>query len=325
MDLMMNLQKEQRRDAVCAPATEMYLLNGEFCIINGVTEKKECVNGTSFFDLFPAKRALREEISAYVSSRPQDLLLTLCSRTPVLFVGTLFAHTGLILAVLPQGAMKKTLSFPGAFHHVPGRICVSASAQMLYKAHSEEDFAAAAQWLLALCEPLSFVPRTNTFAATLSFYATRLSALCGVPFSCDFSGLSGALGAEPHLPFAVGVMLGTLLAARRCASVQGVRLYAASEGAPTLYLEFVRSDLQDMVPEFSPLLSCAAARGAVLDVVSPKEEPHLVQIRACIGIVELSAQGLRERHRFLTGKSPLGLLPSGAAIPMAFPELLLDS
>ena len=119
-------------------------------------------------------------------------------------------------------------------------------------------------------------------------------------------------------------MLSVLLAARRVGCTDGVRLYAAMEGTPTLYLEYTCPQAADFPTELAPLLSCAASRGMMLDVVTPKADPARVQIRACFGIVELSAQGVRERHCFLEGKSPLGALAQGAATPCPFPELSFD-
>ena len=113
------------------------------------------------------------------------------------------------------------------------------------------------------------------------------------------------------------------LSAKRAGAEDGVRLYAAMEGAPTLYLEYTRRETAMTVPEFSPLLVCCASRGVNLDVVCPLGDPCRVQVRVCLGIAELSAQGVRERHRFLEGKSPLSALPQPRATSLSFPELLL--
>ena len=328
MDSMIKHSKTQQIDSAVASDAKIYLLDRGFGIICAHTcgENDEKVDdGTSFFDLFAAGRAVREEIAAYVRSHPADVLLTLCGSTPVLFVGTLAAHTGLVLAIVPEGNVKKTLAFPAGFHRVPVRVCVGKSAQMRYKAHREADFAAAAQWLLALSAPFSVAQDSwRTLDGPLTFCATRLGALWRVPLSCDFSGVSAVTCTGIHFPFAVGVMLAAVAAARNTATEEGVRLYAAMEGAPALYLEYTRTALSDTVPEFLPLLACAEARGAVLDVVFPKEDPCRVQIRACIGIVELSAQGVRERHRFLEGKSPLCALPRQCTCVMPFDELSFD-
>ena len=302
-------------------AGQYYLLDGALCVISAKTGAENVDFGTSIFDLFPAARAVREEIVAYLHSYPQELLLTLCGRTPVVFVGTLYAQTGLVLAVLPEGEVKKTLSLPAAFHHVPAHVCVSTSAQMRYKAHNEEAFCAAARWLSAVSAPFVLVQDAQReLSAWLSSCAQRLSALLQVPLSCDFSGLPTLSFSGVQTEFAVGVILATLMAA----SGNGVRLCAVWEGEPTLYLEYTRDDLSHTPRELEPLLGVAAARGAVLDVVSPKEAPHLVQLRACFGVVELSAQGVRERHRFLEGKSPLLEMPASHAIPPVFPELSFD-
>ncbi len=328
MDLMINHQKEQRVDAADAAAARYYLLNSEFCVIGAHTCEENAENaavGTSFFDLFPARRAVREEIAAYVQSYPQTVLLTLCGRTPVVFVGMLAAHTGLVLALMPQGEVKSTLSFPAAFHHVPACVSVSPSAQMRYKAHEEAVFAAACRWLLSVSAPFTYTKGADrALVPALSFCAARLCTLLNVPFSYDFSGLPALHCEGLELDFAIGVMLAALAAARGAGAADGVRLYAAMEGAPTLYLEYVRTEIVETVSEFLPVLACAEARGVLLDVVCPREDPHCVQVRACFGIAELSAQGVRERHRFLEGKSPLCTLSQRRAIPASFPELLPD-
>ncbi len=328
MDLTVILGKEQQSKRAFLPAAQYYLLDRAFCTVNAHTCKekgKEIVAGASFFDLFPTKRAVREEIATYACSFPREMLLTLCGRTPVLFVGTFAAHTGLILAVVPEGEVKSTLSFPAAFHKVPAHVGVSSSAQMRYKAHSEAAFAEACRWLVSVSAPFAYPEDADReLIPTLSFCATRLSVLLKVPFFFDFSGLPALGCAGLDLQLAIGVMLAALSAARRSGAESGVQLYAAMEGAPTLYLEYTRAEIADTVPEFLPLLACAKARGAILDVVCPEAEPCRVQVRACFGIVELSAQGVRERHRFLEGKSPLGALPQAYAVPLAFSELHLD-
>lgn len=304
---------------------QYYLLDGALCVISAKTGGENVAFGTSFFDLFPAVRAVREEIAAYLHSYPQEVLLTLCGRTPVLFVGTVYAQTGLVLAVLPEGELKKTLASPAAFHHVPAHVCVSISAQMRYKAHDEEAFAAAARYLSAISAPFALAQSASgELSAWLSSCTQRLSMLLQAPLSCDLSGLPAMSVSGVQAEFALGVILATLMAAGRAASDAEVRLCALFEGAPTLYLEYTRNDLSHTPRELEPLLSCAAARGAVLDVVYPLEDPYLVQVRACIGVVELSAQGVRERHRFLEGKSPLSGVPVSHAIPPAFSEFSFD-
>lgn len=326
MDFAAYREAERTGKGATETAARCYLLDGDFCVISAQTGEENAIVGAPFFDLFPANRILREEISAYARSYPRDVLLTLCARTPVLFIGTLFAQTGLVLAVLPKGTIKRTLSLPAAFHHVPAHVCVSASAQMRYKAHEEADFSAASRWLLAASAPFTCRQQADATptSSVLAFCAEQLAALLHVPLSCDFSGLPAQSREAVDLAFAIGVMLAGLMAARRIAHANGVQLCAVKEGAPTLYLRFSRTDARDMLPEFAPLLRVAAARGAILDVVCPLDDPYLVEVRACFGVVELSAQGVRERHRFLEGKSPLLDLPASRAIPPSFPELSFD-
>lgn len=326
MNFTVYQDKPYSSERISVPRARLYLLNSALCVIEERTQSEngeDAAHGTSFFDLFPAKRVVQEEIAAYVRSYPQRMLLSLCSCTPVLFIGTLTAHAELALAAVPEGEVKSTLSFPAAFHRVPACVSVSPSAQMRYKTHDEAAFAAAAQWLLGVSAPFT-CPKDAALAPTLSFCAQRLSRLLNVPFPCDFSGLSAHSCAGLDIELAIGVMLAALMAAKRENAQEGVRLYAATEGAPTLYLEYVRTKCLADVPEFLPLLACAAARGAILDVVCLKQDPRRVQIRAAFGVVELSAQGVRERHRFLEGKSPLCVSPQSRAISPPFPEFPLD-
>lgn len=301
-----------------------YLLNADFTVISAITGEENTPIGDSFFDVFPVNRVLWEEIADYVRSYPQEMLLTLCARTPVLFVGTLFAQTGLILAVLSEGSVKKTLSHPAAFHRVLSCVRVSPSAQMRYKAHDEAAFADACRWMLAAGAPFSISWGTEqSLSALLAARAARLGALLGVPLSLDVAGLPTRSCEGVDVPFALGVMLATLFAARRIACAE-VQAYAVIEGAPTLYLSLLCDVATDDLAELHSLFRVAVARGAVLDVVCPNERPELLQVRACVGTVELSAQGVRERHRFLEGKSPLAAMKSVYRILPSFPELSLD-
>ncbi len=325
MSLVTRSARERRIGEGQAPSSRQFLLNDALCVINADTGVQNNGFCPSFFDLFPAKLAVREEIAAYVRSFPSEILLTLCGRTPVLFVGTLAAHTGLVLAVVPEGEIKQTLAFPAAFHLVPACVRVSPSAQMRYKAHDEASFAEACRWLVRIGAPFTFLAsEERELGATLSFFAEKLSQLLKVPLSADFSGLPALSCAGVELPFAVGVMLAVLVAAGSDDVGDGVQMYAAMEGTPTLHFRYQRAEIADTVPEFAPLLRCAATRGATLDVVCPDTDLRCVQIRACLGAVELSAQGVRERHRFLEGKSPLGEMPAPRAIPVEFSELSLD-
>lgn len=325
MSFLKYYEKEAQADKPLQLEARYYLLDGNFRIISAITGEENDANGSFLFDLFPANRLLREEIVDYVRSYPHEVLLTLCSRTPVLLIGTLFAQAGLILAVLPEGEIRKTLSFPAAFHHVPAQVCVSTSAQMRYRAHGEEAFADACRWLFTASAP--FLPSSSeqkTLSSLLSLSATRLSSLLRVPLSCDFSGLPALSCKGCCTELAVGVILATLMAAQH-SSLQGeVQLSAVKEDVPTLYLSFSRADTESKLDEFLPLLGVTAARGMLLDVVSPKKRPDLVQVRVAIGVVELSAQGVRERHRFLEGKSPLVTLPVAYASPPSFPEMSFD-
>ena len=309
MDLMTKAKKEQRQSDGAVSAAQYFLLDRDFGIVSCDTSKENGENGAtgaSFFDIFPAKRAVREEMADYVRSFPHKILLTLCGRTPVLLVGTLAAHTGLALAVLPQGD-------------------VSPSAQMRYKAHDDELFAGACRWLANVSAPfVGFDEAERNLASALEFVAERLSLLTDLALSHDFMGVSTLSCAKVDVAFATGVMLAALAAAKRADKEQSVRAYAATEGAPTLYLEYTRTENADAAPEFLPLLGCAAARGVSLDVVCPVSEPERVQIRASLGVVELSAQGVRERHRFLEGKSPLDILPQARGMALPFPEISFD-
>jgi hypothetical protein len=323
MNLTENVEKLQSVEAPAAPAVRYYLLNDALCVVNDGTDAQNGDTCASFFDLFPTKRAVREEIADYLRSFPCEMLLTRCGRTPVLFVGTLMPHTGLVLAVLPEGEIKGTLAFPAAFHHVPSCACVSPSAQMYYKAHDEERFAAACRWLLRVGAP--FTPgKEAELGAELSRCARLLSQLLDVPLAADLSGLLARSLEGIDERFAIGVLLATLAAAAREGDGGSVQLYAATEGVPTLYLSYDRVGAAATVPEFLPLLRCAEARGMALDVACPLADPHRVQVRASLGIAELSLQGVRERHRFLEGKSPLGSSHAAHAVPISFPELFLD-
>ena len=104
-------EKSQRGERL-PRASRCYLLSGDFKVLNASCAEQGA-SDSSFFDLFPAKRALCEEVDAYVRSYPRKMLLTLLGRTPVLLVGTIFAHTGLLFAILPEGDVAQTLSFPG--------------------------------------------------------------------------------------------------------------------------------------------------------------------------------------------------------------------
>ena len=325
MDLMTKAKKEQRQSDGAVSAAQYFLLDRDFGIVSCDTSKENGAMGASFFDIFPAKRAVREEIADYVRSFPHKILLTLCGRTPVLLVGTLAAHTGLTLAVLPQGDVRSALAFPAAFHGVSANVCVSPSAQMRYKAHDDELFAGACRWLANVSAPfVGFDEAERNLASALEFVAERLSLLTDLALSHDFMGVSTLSCAKVDVAFATGVMLAALAAAKRADKEQSVRAYAATEGAPTLYLEYTRTENADAAPEFLPLLGCAAARGVSLDVVCPVSEPERVQIRACLGVVELSAQGVRERHRFLEGKSPLDTLLQACGAALPFPEISFD-
>lgn len=317
-------ENEQSAERALAITARYYLLDRDFLLISARTGAENAEIGTSFFNLYPANRVLREEIEAYVTSYPDDVFLTLCARTPVLFVGTLFAKTGLILAFLPEGKIKKTLSLPAAFHRAPEHVSVSTFAKMYYKAYGEAEFSAASRWLLDTSAPFLYPSNADQpLSAVLAMRIKRLATLLDTTLSCDLSGLPAMGTSGVDLEFVTGVILATLMAAQRvgCTDVQ---IYAAMEGTPTLYLQYFRADASDALTEFHSLLNVAAARGAILDVVSPKEDPLCVQVRVGIGVVELSAQGVRERHRFLEGKSPLSFLSDARAISLPFPELSFD-
>lgn len=325
MDLTMPYEKRREMKSEGVPTARLYLLNTDFLTISAATGEENAQIGASFFELFPANRLLREELSAYVASYPSDVLLTLCGRAPVVFAGALAAQAGLVLAAVPEGEIKRTLGAPAAFHRVPACVRVGTTAQMKYRAHDEADFSRAAQWLLSLSTSLSCRAEAQILTRDrLLGCVTRLSALLDVPLSCDFSGVLDTSLAELNEGFAVGVVLAALMLARRVSPGAGVRLCAVSESAPTLYLEICCESADDPFPELLPLFDRARARGAVLDAVRPKGNPHLLQLRACIGTVELSAEGLRERARFLEGFSPLGAMPTPHAIPAVFSEISFD-
>lgn len=316
-------QGEERQKSSRAALAQYYLLDGDFRVISAKTDEENTELGAFFFDLFPAKRALVQEIDAYARSLPHRLLLALCTRTPVLLAGSLFAHTGTLFAVVPRGEIKRTLASPAAFHGVPAPISVSTYARMHYKAHDEAAFGDACRWLLGIATPF-WHREGQELCAVLGSCADALSSMLNVPLCCDLSGLPALSCTGLDVDFGVGVMLSALFAAARSAHTGGVRLYAAMEGAPTLYLEYVRADLSKDIPEFVPLLGCAEQRGMILDVVHPIEEPSLVQVRVMLRVAELSEQELRERNRFLEGKSVLCTLPQSRAIAPAFPELSFD-
>ncbi|MBO7342025.1 MAG: hypothetical protein J6U87_05010 [Clostridia bacterium] len=325
VDLTMLYEKQRAQRDEGSALGRLYLLDSALCVIGASAGEETAQMGVSFFDLFPANRLLRDEVAAYVASYPNDVLLTLCARTPVVFVGTLAAQTGLVVAAVPEGEIKRTLAAPAAFHRVPACVQVGTTAQMKYRAHAEAAFADAVRWLLALATPfLSHADTPLSPGALLSNSATRLAALFDVPLSLDLSGLLDTDCAGWNVAFAIGVVLSALTLARRVSPDAGVHLCGVSESAPTLYLELRGVCADDPLPELAPLLSCARARGAVLDAVFPREAPRLLQLRACVGIVELSAEGLRERARFLEGKSPLRAVPVPHAIPSVFPEISFD-
>ena len=323
MDLLSFSEEKQDFGAHALPAGSVYLLDRELRVLGGGENSENAATCACFYDIYSADRATREEIGAYLASFPQELLLALCGRTPVIFVGTLLAHTGLVLAVVPDGEVAKTLSKPAAFHHVPLHIAVSASAQKRYKAHREEAFLAAGRWL-SLLRAFCFDMEAPALDALLSSRSTALASLLSVPISLDLAGLFAAPRTGTHPEFAIGVVLAFLMLAKRTGALSPVRLVGVMEGAPMLYLECERATFDTQPPELLPLLRCAEARGVLIDVVIPDANPCHLQARVCLTVAELSAQGVRERHRFLEGKSPLYASSCARALTPDFPELSLE-
>lgn len=306
-----------------APAADFYLLDGAYTVLGAYTCGEGAPLGSHFFDRFPANRPAKEELREYLASFPHEVLLLRCGRVPIFFVGTFFAHTGLVFAIIPRDTLKQIFAFPAAFHHVPATLFVSKTGQMYYKAHAEADFAAACRFYTEMSAPFLYHDQNKEPSLPALFYrAVHLAQLCGVRMTYDFSGLRMAAGEVLDPEFCTGLLLGVMMAARRLDARREVHVYGAYEGAPVLFLQFCGGDGKPH--ELFPLLSRAEARGRTLDVVRPQNTPDLIQVRAVLTVAPLSVQGVRERQRFLTGGSPLALLPKSHAVPLEFPELSLN-
>lgn len=304
-------------------AADVYLLDASYTILAAHTRCEEVPLGTCFFDRIPASKEAKAELHEYLHSFPHAALLLRCTRTSVLFVGTVFAHTGLILAIVASGSVEKTLAYPAALHGILSCLCLSRAAKLRYKAHNEEDFAAACRFCTGTLAPFCYhnTSLNAPILPILVYRAQELARCCGIDLTYDFTGLGSACDLE--LELFTGVMLAASMLARRMGVERSLRTYAALEGGPVLYLDLRVENEKEPLSELLPLLQRATVRGNVLDVVRLREDPSRVQIRAVLHTTELSAQGVRERHAFLEGRSPLQTTPKTILICPDFPEMEL--
>ncbi len=309
------------------PMADFYVLDAAYTVLSARTRAAGIPIGASFFEHIPTGRAQKEELAEYLRVPSQKALLLCCTRTPVLFVGTVFAHTGLIFAILAPEKARRTLAFPAALQGVLEGLSVSRTAQMYHKTHTEAEFAAACRFCIDAITPFTY--RNERADApilpVLVYRAVHLAQHCGVRLCYDLSGLRGMGEHDVDVSLFTGVMLAATALAHRTVPDKTLRVFGAYEGAPVLYLELQTADPKDALLEFEPVLARATARGCVLDVVRLREDPSRVQVRAHLNVSELSVQGVRERHAFLEGGTVLSALPQATRILPDFPEIDLLS
>ena len=170
---------------------ELYLLDDNMTLLSTRNAREDAVLGQSVFDLYPANRVTRDELFAYLHSFPQDVLLSLCGRTPLLFVGTHFMQTGLIPVLLPPAPIRDILSHPAAFHHVPQHVCVAPSSQGRYRAWDEERFAAACRWLVEACLPYTYraLEQHSPVTPVLSLQGSAACILITILLACNIQAV----------------------------------------------------------------------------------------------------------------------------------------
>lgn len=317
--------------AAAAQIAHLYLTDEHFTVLSSARGKDDLAPGEALFSRYPVARSALSALANRLCA-PDKPLLLLAGREPILIVGALRGAAGILPVIVPGKEMRGLLGSPAALCGLSEDLAVVPAAAGKYRKFTNDEIGRVRDYVRAVTYPFAPFPPTLSGGAllpALSSRAAQLAGLAGVPLEYDLSGF-GMRATDRILPtWAVGVLLAVLTAAARTAGekAQAVRVYIdrGGTGEPMMHLAFRSEDTGTPFAEFLPLAQKARERGAIFDAVVFPDRPHEVQVRASLSPVELSAEGLKEKHELLMGDAPAAssVIPIPDAVRDAF-ELSFD-
>ena len=305
-----------------ADIARLYLADERLVVLAAAREADGAARGKVPFRLFSVAGSVRAALAESLQASEKRPLLLLFGGEPILIVGALRGVAGILPVIVPGGVARELLAAPAALCGAVEDIAVVPSHAGKYRKRTESEIERAREFVRTVTRPFSPLSPTLAGEALLSALATRaaqLSGLVGVPLEYDLSGFGMRVTDRILTEWYTGVLFAVLTAAARTAGekARAVRAYIDRDGIgkPMMHLSFWREDTDAGFAEFIPLAQKARTRGAIFDAVVFPDRPHEVQVRASLSPVELSAEGLKEKHELLAGDLPAA--PSVIPIPEA--------
>ena len=308
--------------AAAAGIAHLYLTDEHFTVLSAARGKDDLAPGEALFSRYPVARSARPALAKCLCAADKRSLLLLAGKEPILIVGALRGAAGILPVIVPGGEMRELLGAPAALCGLSENVTVVPTAAGKYRKFTDGEIERVREFVRTVTHPFSPFPSTLTGGALLSALAARaaqLAGLVGAPLEYDLSGFGMRATDRILSEWAVGVLFAVLTAAARTAGEKArtVRAYIdrGGTGEPMMHLSFWREDTETAFAEFLPLAQKARERGAIFDAVVFPDRPHEVQVRASLSPVELSAEGIKEKHELLAGDAPTA--PSVIPIPEA--------
>lgn len=291
-------------------AESIYLLDQDYTVV-GLREATEPdaptpTIGDRFFDRFKASPEERAMLKRMMASISDDSLLIRAGGRPVLMLCQFFAHTHLLVAIVPEGEIRTCLEAPGAFADVLEALHVqlSAESRVLGEALDGDRYALLSGWI-GRVHPRLFLEKyqSDRFDAEVTAVATRLSQLallCGCRIDYDLTGFGYAPLRTDSFELLIGASLAVLLMAHRVGHeravlIKGERLF--SDG-PVLHVLLHCDAPVDTLCEIEGLRREAAARDGLFEVYQHENDYFSLHLQFSFCSKELSAQDIKVKRAF---------------------------
>ena len=317
---------EELFDGTNATFEESLYLLDERCRIIGVraaTSPKEptAAIGEGFFTRFPISPEDRTCLSRMCSFTNESSLLLRAGGRPVLILCALFARTRMLIAIVPEGAVRDALDSPAAYSETLSALHVSLSLDLLRRRcpADEATYSRIAFWLSRVQGAL--FPAEGEFAdfdttvSSLRIRLSHLAPLCGCALSLELSHLG--LSAIPLYDYTLllGVALPLCLLTHRLAKNRTLCITAERtyDGTPILHAALEHTDPTAPLYELEQLQRELAWRGEDFTQSHSPEAPGRLYVRFGICPKELSKQDIKH-------PDPPQFARDGIALPLSLPD-----
>lgn len=213
----------------------IYLLQADYKII-GIRRATHSTGpapnmGDLFFERFPTDQKELRTLHGLTNFYNENSLLMRAGNRPVVILLPLYARTRLLIAVVPEGKMRRALEYPAQHAELLAEYHILCSAQSLQRRSelTEQDHRMIHTFAQRIHDPLFYdrahylEPKAPLLNAVMRIH--RIAALCGCAVDFDFTGIEYAAEEPRAFDLLTENVLALLMAVHRTGEDRHLTLF----------------------------------------------------------------------------------------------------